>query len=248
MFGHPEVYFLILPFVGLHVFGGSILVARRYADGRLAYGSTGLILRVALLSFLVWGHHLFAVSFSPVAKFFFVLASLYIFIPMFDIAAALFLSYLNIPFAGRYLGLFYRNRPQLILAAAAFLTGGVLSIGFLISQSSGRVHGTRYVVAHFHAFFVLFLFSLLVVPLVLVLTDQQTAAIRGYIYFPRIVVVSGLCVFLLSAIIGYMGVLRRVYTVAVTSIPSVIVGAAIYAGVAVFISSAVHVLGSRMNT
>jgi heme/copper-type cytochrome/quinol oxidase subunit 1 len=85
IFGHPEVYFLILPFLGLTRvltrMANRIYTNAIGAEPRLAPG----MLRVFFFSSIVWGHHLLITSMLNVLKLFFILTSLYIAIPMFGV-------------------------------------------------------------------------------------------------------------------------------------------------------------------
>jgi heme/copper-type cytochrome/quinol oxidase subunit 1 len=126
VFGHPEVYLLILPFIGLLFF------ARQFSfsstAGRSVRGFrelSGPITRIAFISFFVWGHHLFATSMTPAFKVFFIFASLYIMIPMFDIIRRTFYRRSYVYSKARPLS---RIAALLrLFAVGGFFVGGLLS-------------------------------------------------------------------------------------------------------------------------
>lgn len=142
VFGHPEVYLLILPFTGLLFFVRPLVVrSSSYTKSmRGMYGFGGSIVRIALVSFFVWGHHLFATSLTGVAKVFFILASLYIMIPMFDVVRRTFRSRRHPSLAGSFARsiLFFG-----LTAVLGFFIGGILALFFLSPHLSTSVHGTK---------------------------------------------------------------------------------------------------------
>lgn len=103
-------------------------------------GFNGSLVRIAVVSFFVWGHHLFATSLTGVSKTFFILASLYIMIPMFDILRRTFRSRRHTSTAGAF------SRTALffgLMSVLGFFIGGILALFFLSPHLSTAVHGTR---------------------------------------------------------------------------------------------------------
>src|SRR3546814_7385765 len=77
-FGHPEVYIMILP-----AFGMISEVIPVFSRKRL-FGYSSMVYAVcaiALLSFLVWAHHMFATGMPVTAQLFFMYATMLISIP-----------------------------------------------------------------------------------------------------------------------------------------------------------------------
>ena len=139
--GHPEVYIVILPAMGIvsEVLATS---ARKPIFGyRYMVGS---ILAIGGLSFIVWGHHMFASGMSPTLGTLFMATTLVIAIPS---AVKTF----------NWLATIYRGRMRFTTAAlfavgfvSLFITGGVT--GIILGNPSVDLyfHDTYFVVGHFH--------------------------------------------------------------------------------------------------
>jgi cytochrome c oxidase subunit 1 len=140
-FGHPEVYIMALPGFGivmeiLPVFTGKPLFGYRV-------GAAGMV-GVALLSFFVWQHHLFQSGINPDMRPLFMLTTELISIPTGFI-------YLNA------LGTLWRAKirfevPMLFALALFFnfLLGGVSGVFLSDVPVNVTVHGSFFVLAHFH--------------------------------------------------------------------------------------------------
>ncbi|WP_436931963.1 cbb3-type cytochrome c oxidase subunit I [Halosimplex halobium] len=140
-FGHPEVYVLGLPALGLisHILP-------QYAGRRLV-GFRGVVystLAIGVLSFGVWAHHMFTTGIDPRLAATFMAVSLAIAAPsaikVFDWLATL------------WGGEVVLAPPMLftLAAVANFVLGGVTGV-FLAAVPVDRLfHGTYYVVGHFH--------------------------------------------------------------------------------------------------
>jgi len=134
VFGHPEVYFLILPFAGLFVFSRSVNAFAGTSRAGSGLEVADLVSRIAVLSFLVWGHHLFINLTSFLATLFFALASLYIMIPMFDVVLYAFAR--TGPTRSVGVDVFVLFRYLLYFSATSFFVGGILALGFLGSSTA----------------------------------------------------------------------------------------------------------------
>lgn len=140
-YSHPAVYIMILPGFGII----SELIAT-FSRQRI-YGYTAIALSsvaIALLGFLVWGHHMFVSGQSAIAGIIFSLLSFLIGIPsgikIFNWTATL------------YKGSIWLQTPMLYALSFLFMftIGGVTGIMVAILSLNVHVHDTYFVVAHFH--------------------------------------------------------------------------------------------------
>jgi cytochrome c oxidase subunit 1 len=139
--GHPEVYVLILPAMGIV---GEILAnnTRKPLFGYKSLVFAALVL--AFLSFIVWAHHMWLTGMGTVVSAFFQTTTLIISIPSVIILSAFFISL--------YGGSIRFNTPMLF--ATAFLPmfgiGGLTGIPLAFNSADIYLHDTYYVIAHFH--------------------------------------------------------------------------------------------------
>lgn len=140
-FGHPEVYILILPAMGVISELVAAFTRRRvFGYGFVAFSSFG----IAIVSFLVWGHHMFVSGQSVYAGIFFSAMTMAVAIPsgikVFSWTATLYKGSVSFEapmlYALGFLGL--------------FTIGGLTGL-FLASMGLDVfVHDTYFVIAHFH--------------------------------------------------------------------------------------------------
>ena len=140
-FGHPEVYIIFLPGVGMV---SEIVVT---ASKRPMFGYVPVVLAnvaTAILAFGLWVHHMFATGLPQLGASFFTGASILIAIPtgvqFFCWIATLWGSRpkVDVPF-GFVLAFF-----------ATFLIGGLTGVMLAAVPINLQVHDTFFVVAHFH--------------------------------------------------------------------------------------------------
>ena len=140
-FGHPEVYIAIVPAMGIvsHVLVTSM--RRALLSYRVIIGC---MLAIAVLSYMVYGHHMFVSGMNPFSSLVFSFPTLIITIPATIIVliwiGSLYGSHLRINTASLFaLGFI-----------SMFVAGGVS--GFFLAQPSLDImlHGTYFVVGHFH--------------------------------------------------------------------------------------------------
>ncbi|HAK54960.1 MAG TPA: cytochrome c oxidase subunit I [Acidobacteria bacterium] len=139
--GHPEVYVLILPALGIV---GDVLPAftRKPVFGyRLNVYS---LIAVGVLSMVVWGHHMFVSGMSPFTGEYFTLATMVITIPMTVYGVNLVASL----FGGRM----RLATPMLFSLAAVALFGSGGFGGLFLGNATAdmQLHDTYFVVGHFH--------------------------------------------------------------------------------------------------
>ncbi|WP_368410734.1 cytochrome c oxidase subunit I [Haladaptatus salinisoli] len=140
-FGHPEVYILVLPPMGL-----VSLILPRFA-GRKLFGFKFVVystLAIGVLSFGVWAHHMFATGIDPRLRVSFMAVSMAIAIP----SAVKVFNWITTMWNGRL----RLTAPMLFCLGFVqnFIIGGVTGV-FLASIPVDLVlHDTYYVVGHFH--------------------------------------------------------------------------------------------------
>ena len=139
--GHPEVYIILLPALGLT----SEIISTNARKPIFGYRAMiGSILAIAFLSFIVWGHHMFITGMNPFLGGVFVFTTLLIAIP----SAVKVFNYITTLWKGNL-----RFTPAMLFSiglVSAFITGGVTGIILADSALDIQVHDTMFVVAHFH--------------------------------------------------------------------------------------------------
>ena len=139
--GHPEVYIVLLPALGL----SSEIIATNSRKPIFGYRAMiGSILAIGFLSFIVWGHHMFVTGMNPFLGSVFVFTTLLIAIP----SAVKVFNYLTTLWRGSLV-----LTPAMMFAiglVSTFITGGVTGIILADSALDIAIHDTYFVVAHFH--------------------------------------------------------------------------------------------------
>jgi cytochrome c oxidase subunit 1 len=139
--GHPEVYIVLLPALGL----SSEIIATNARKPIFGYKAMiGSILAIGFLSFIVWGHHMFVTGMNPFLGSVFVFTTLLIAIP----SAVKVFNYLTTLWKGSLI-----LTPAMLFAiglVSTFITGGVTGIILADSALDIALHDTYFVVAHFH--------------------------------------------------------------------------------------------------
>ncbi len=139
--GHPEVYIVLLPALGIT----SEIVATHSRKPIFGYRAMiGSILAIALLSFLVWGHHMFITGMNPFLGSVFLIATLIIAVP----SAVKTFNYI----ATLWRGNLRLNTPMLfgIGLVSLFVSGGLTGLFLGNAAIDIPLHNTYFVVAHFH--------------------------------------------------------------------------------------------------
>src|ERR1700731_4725798 len=140
-FGHPEVYIAIVPGMGIvsHVLITNM--RKPMLSHRVLVYSMGAL---AVLSYMVYGHHMFVSGMNPVSSIVFSFPTLLITIPSTIIVLI-------------WIGSLYGSQLRITAASlfalgfiSVFITGGVS--GFFLAQPAIQIllHATHFVVAHFH--------------------------------------------------------------------------------------------------
>ena len=139
--GHPEVYIIILPALGITSEIISINSRKPIFGYRAMIGS---IMAIGFLSFIVWGHHMFVSGMNPFLGSVFVFTTLLIAIP----SAVKAFNYITTLWKGNI-----QYTPAMLFAiglVSTFISGGLTGIILADSALDVTVHDTLFVVAHFH--------------------------------------------------------------------------------------------------
>lgn len=139
--GHPEVYIIILPAMGL-VSEVLSVHARKPIFGYKAMVLS--ILAIAFLSFIVWAHHMFMSGVNPFISNFFVVFTLIIAVP----SAVKVFNWISTVYASNFR--FTAASMFAIGFVSMFISGGLTGIFLGNSAIDIQQHDTYFVVAHFH--------------------------------------------------------------------------------------------------
>jgi cytochrome c oxidase subunit I+III len=145
IFGHPEVYIIILPAFGIATSIIPTFCARRMVAFPLVAVAE---LLVAFIGFGVWAHHMFAVGMATTTTVYFAAASMIIVIP----SAIQLFAWLTTLVTGRP----HFQTPLLWIVGfiVFFIIGGLSGVMFAAVPFDQQVTDTYFIVAHFH--FVIF--------------------------------------------------------------------------------------------
>jgi cytochrome o ubiquinol oxidase subunit I len=141
IWGHPEVYILILPAFGIF----SEIIAT--FSGKRLFGYTSMVfatMAIALLSFLVWLHHFFTMGSGADVNAFFGITTMVIAVPT---GVKIF----------NWLFTMYRGRVRLespvlwtIGFMITFVIGGMSGVLMAVPPADFVLHNSLFLVAHFH--------------------------------------------------------------------------------------------------
>src|SRR5471030_1485567 len=139
--GHPEVYIIILPAMGL-VSEVMAVNSRKPIFGYMAM--VGSLFAITILAFLVWAHHMFVTGLNPFLGSIFVLLTLLIAVP----SAIKVFNWLTTLWRGNVR--FTQGMMFAIGFVSLFISGCLTGIWLGNSALDVHLHYTMFVVAHFH--------------------------------------------------------------------------------------------------
>ncbi|MDB5227689.1 MAG: cytochrome c oxidase subunit [Bacteroidota bacterium] len=203
--GHPEVYIVILPAMGM-VSEVLAVQSRKPIFGYKAMIFS--ILGITILGFFVWAHHMYVTGMNPFIGSIFVLFTLLIAVP----SAVKVFNWITTLWRGNI-----RVNPPTMFAVgfvSMFISGGLTGIWLGNATIDIQLHDTYFVVAHFHivmgiaAFFGMYAGIYHWFPRMFGRMMNDT---MGYIHF-AITFIGAYLIFWPMHFLGLAGVPRRYYT------------------------------------
>ncbi|MFD0867702.1 MULTISPECIES: cytochrome c oxidase subunit I [Paenibacillus] len=141
IFGHPEVYILILP-----AFGIISEVVSTFSKKRL-FGYSSMVfatILIGFLGFMVWVHHMYTVGMGPVANSIFAVATMAIAVP----TGIKIFNWLFTMWGGQIR--FTAANLWAVGFIPTFLIGGMTGVMLSVPPADFQYHDSYFVVAHFH--------------------------------------------------------------------------------------------------
>ena len=203
-FGHPEVYIMILPAMGISSEVISVFSRKPIFGYRaMAYA----MIAIAGLSWIVWGHHMFVSGMDPLLGGSFMITTMIIGVP----SAIKTFNWLGTLYKGN---IHYTVAMMNALAfVAMFVIGGLSGIWMASTPVDMYIHDTYFIVAHIH--YVLFGGSLFGIFAGITywypkMFGRMMNETLGKIHF-WITFVAFNCTFFPMHILGMAGHMRRIY-------------------------------------
>ncbi len=139
--GHPEVYIILLPALGIT----SEVISTNARKPIFGYSAMVISLAsISFLSFIVWGHHMFITGMNPFLGSVFMILTLIIAVP----SAVKAFNYLATLWRGNL-----RLTPAMLFSiglVSFFISGGLTGIYLGNAALDIQMHDSYFVVAHFH--------------------------------------------------------------------------------------------------
>jgi cytochrome c oxidase subunit 1 len=202
--GHPEVYILILPALGISF----DILAPMMRRGIFGYRASVVSLWIiGVLSMVVWGHHMYVSGMSPFLGEVFAIGTLAITVPFTVVAVNMLAS-------------LWGGRPRFdtpllfVLGLISFLgTGGLGGLFLGNALSDIYLHDTYFVVGHFHfmigwvTLFGVFAGTYFWFPKIFACAlDERLGKLHFWLSFPTVY-----AAFLTMHFVGFTGMMRHIY-------------------------------------
>ncbi len=202
--GHPEVYIVLLPALGLT----SEIISTNSRKPIFGYKAMiASMMGIGFLSFIVWAHHMFMTGMNPFLGSVFMFLTLIIAIP----SAIKGFNYITTLWQGNIV-----FSPGMLFAigmVSLFISGGVTGIALGNASLDIQLHDTYFVVAHFHlvmgasAFFGMFAGVYHWFPKFFGrMMDKRLGLLHFWLTF-----ISAYCIFIPMHYVGIAGFPRRYY-------------------------------------
>jgi cytochrome c oxidase subunit 1 len=141
LFGHPEVYILILPAMGI-VSEVIPTFSRKPLFGYPVIVFSGIV--IAIMGWAVWSHHMFTVGLGPIANSVFTITTMLIAVP----TGVKIFNWIGTLWGGSI-----ELKTAMLFAlgfVALFIVGGLSGVSHAVSPADNQQQDTYYIVAHIH--------------------------------------------------------------------------------------------------
>ena len=203
-FGHPEVYILILPAMGM----ASDIIANGSRKPVFGYHSMVFaIIGIAFLGWIVWGHHMFMSGMNPTLGSTFMVSTLLIAVP----SAVKVFNWMGTMWRGNLR--FHVPMLNAVGFVSMFTIGGLSGIFMAATPVDIPLHDTQFIVAHIH--YVLFGGSLFALFAAMTywypkMFGKMMSERLGKVHFWLTIIFYNMTFFPMH-IIGMGGQMRRIY-------------------------------------
>jgi cytochrome c oxidase subunit I+III len=140
-FGHPEVYIVLFPAIGVIADGIATFTRRPLYGSKYIIGS---MIAAALISFVVWGHHMFVTGIGLTSTKLYTVTTIAVSLPFDVMVIAMIETLVKARVRLKAAALFTLG------AVALFVIGGITGVYLASVALDHALRGTYFVVAHFH--------------------------------------------------------------------------------------------------
>jgi len=140
-FGHPEVYIVLFPALGLIADVVSTFARRPLYGSKYIIGS---MIAAAIISFIVWGHHMFVTGIGVTSTKLYTVTTIAVSLPFDVMVIAMIETLVKARVKLKAAALFALG------AIALFVIGGITGVYLASVALDHALRGTYFVVAHFH--------------------------------------------------------------------------------------------------